>query len=168
MELESVVTKYANGRKAILVGHSLGGMIVRDYAVKHNDNIAAILFIDPSHEEYTKPTQEIEDQIYSILKKNLGANHGATLEARELIEDSQYMATLSDLPNIPVTVLTSMQTAPLHNEDDKKSLYEAHKKLKSGVSDFTHIPTTKSSHYIMLVEPDLVIREIHDLILKLN
>ena len=36
------------------------------------------------------------------------------------------------------------------------------------VSDFTHIPTTKSSHYIMLDEPDLVIREIHDLILKLN
>lgn len=168
LELDSIVKKYANGRKVILVGHSLGGMIVRDYAVKHKDNVAAILFVDPAHEHYNKPTQEIQDQIYNILKKNLGANHGATLEAKELINDSKYMAVLSDLPNVPVTVLTSMKTDSIHNEADRKLLYEAHEKLKSGVSDFTHIPTTKSSHYIMLDEPDLVIREIHNLILKLN
>ena len=33
-ELESVINKFSNGRKVILIGHSLGGLIIRDYAVK--------------------------------------------------------------------------------------------------------------------------------------
>lgn len=33
-ELGGVIDKFSNGRKVILVGHSLGGLIIRDYAIK--------------------------------------------------------------------------------------------------------------------------------------
>ncbi len=49
-ELESVIDKFSNGRKIILIGHSLGGLIIRDYAVKNPLKTAALLFVDPSHE----------------------------------------------------------------------------------------------------------------------
>ena len=39
--------------------------------------------------------------------------------------------------------------------------------LRNGVTDFTHITTTKSGHYIMLSEPNLVITNIQTLLSKL-
>ncbi len=51
-ELESVIDRFSNGRKVILIGHSLGGMIIRDYSIKNPAKTAALLFVDPSHEFY--------------------------------------------------------------------------------------------------------------------
>lgn len=168
LDLENVINKYANGRKVILVGHSLGGMIIRDYAIRHPNETAAILFIDPAHEMYNQPTQKEEDDIYNACKKYSGEKSGASLEARELIEDSQYMSTLPNLPNVPVIVITSMKNENGKGDTDKKLWYEAHEKLKEGVSDFTHMTTTKSGHYIMIFEPQLVLTAVDTILLKIN
>ena len=93
-ELETVINNFSNGRKVILIGHSLGGMIIRDYAVKNPSKVAGLLFIDPSHEYYNQLSQDEEDMLYNACKTNYGADSGAAREARELIEDSQYMTTL--------------------------------------------------------------------------
>jgi pimeloyl-ACP methyl ester carboxylesterase len=167
IELEAVVDQYATGRKVILVGHSLGGMIIRDFAVKNPDIIAALLFVDPSHENYLHPTQEEEDVLYNSINSSGGADFGGTREARELIEDSQYMATLPNLPDVPVVVLTSMQIDDSNTTISKQDLYNAHDLLKSGVTDFTHISTTKAGHFIMIDEPGLVTDNVDLLISKL-
>jgi len=39
--------------------------------------------------------------------------------------------------------------------------------LKTGVTDFTHVATTKSGHFIMIDEPNLVIDNFKLLISKL-
>jgi thioesterase domain-containing protein len=166
-ELESIINASANGRKVVLVGHSLGGMVVRDYAIKYPDKVAAILFVDPSHEAYNQPTQAIEDMIYDTFNSASGAGFGGTMEARELIEDSGYMEMLPDLPDIPVIVLTSMKTDADHTATDRQLWYNAHDLLKSGVPDFAHISTTISGHYIMVEEPDLVVTNIITLLSKL-
>lgn len=51
----------------MLVGHSIAGMIMRDYAIKNPAKIAGLLFIDPSHETYNNPTQAQEDFIYNTF-----------------------------------------------------------------------------------------------------
>ena len=105
-ELDCVIKKNSNGRKVILVGHSLGGFIIRDYAIKNPTKTAGLLFIDPSHEKYNRPTQSQEN----LVKLLVGIkSKGARLEAKELIEDAEYMATVSGLPDVPVIVLTSMK-----------------------------------------------------------
>ncbi|UWY28268.1 alpha/beta hydrolase [Flavobacterium sp. TR2] len=166
-ELETVISNFSNGRKVILIGHSLGGMIIRDYAVKNPSKVAGLLFIDPSHEYYNQPSQEDEDMLYTLCKTNYGADFGGTLEARELIEDSQYMATLPHLPNIPVIVISSLKVDASTSESDKQKWFKAHELLKDGVSDFTHITTTKSGHYIMNDEPSLVVDNFNLLLSKL-
>jgi len=166
-ELDSVINKFANGRKVILVGHSIAGMIIRDYAIKNPSKTAGLLFIDPSHEVYNNPTQAQEDLIYNTFLSSNGADFGATMEARELIEDTQYMTTLSNLPNVPVIVLTSMKVDASHNSADKQRWFNAHELLKTGVTDFTHISTTNSGHYIFLEEPNLVLENLNLLISKL-
>lgn len=166
-ELDSVINKFANGRKVILVGHSLAGMIMRDFAIKNPLKIAGILFIDPSHEGYNNPTQAQEDLVYNTFLKSNGADFGATMEARELIEDSQYMTTLKNLPNVPIVVLTSMKVDASHNTTDRQNWFNAHEQFKTGVSDFTHIATTNSGHYIFIEEPNLVLDNLNLLISKL-
>lgn len=61
-----------------------------------------------------------------------------------------YTSALPPLPNVPVIVLTSMQSDATHSFLDKQIFYIAHEQLKNGVTDFTHIATTKSGHFIML------------------
>jgi alpha/beta hydrolase fold len=167
MELESVVNQFSNGRKVILVGHSLGGMIIRDYAIKNPSKIAGLLFVDPSHENYNQPTQADEDLIHNYFSSNYGATFGGTLEARELIEDSQYTSTLPNLPNIPVIVISSMKVDADHSMSDRQVWYDAHEMLKNGVTDFTHIATTISGHYIMNDEPNIILEHINLLLSKL-
>lgn len=166
-ELETVINNFSNGRKVILIGHSLGGMIIRDYAVKNPSKVAGLLFIDPSHEYYNQLSQDEEDMLYNACKTNYGADSGAAREARELIEDSQYMTTLPHLPNIPVIVISSLKVDASTSESDKQKWFKAHELLKDGVTDFTHITTTKSGHYIMNDEPDLVIGNFNLLLSKL-
>jgi hypothetical protein len=168
-DLHSVINEYRNSRKIILVGHSVGGFIIRDYAITYPLEIAALVFIDTSHEKsQDQMEQSEEDSIYESAKSIYGANSGAALEARELIEDFTYMATRPDLPNVPVIVLDSMKVEPGVTPEMLARKYDATDSLKAGVDDFTHITTKKSSHMIMIDEPDLVITIVKNLIGKLN
>ena len=169
-DLEQVVNRYANGRKVIFVAHSLGAYIVRDYAVKNPSKVAAILFVDPSHEIYNGLLDQLlEDLIYSSFKNLYGANFGGTMEARELIEDAQYMYALPNLPNIPVTVLTSMKLDAAQGQDaaDRQLWFTAHEALRTGLTDFSHFTTTVSGHYIRRTEPGFVISKLRALVAKL-
>ena len=173
IELESVINEFATDRKVILVGHSLGGLIIRDYAIKNQEKIAALLFVDPSHEYYNQPTQENEDLIYDAFRDAYGADFGGTKEVRQLREDFDYISSLSDLPNVPTVVLTSMKNDDSNQTSDqtynktRQDWYNAHELLKNGVDDFTHIQTTNSGHYIMLEEPGLITENLNLLISKL-
>jgi len=166
-ELEIVIDNYAKGRKVILVGHSLGGMIIRDYAIKNPSKTAALLFVDASHEMYNNPSQQEEDLIYNAFRKAYGENSGAAQEASQLIEDSQYMSTLPNLPDIPVIAITSMKTDREHSAADRQLWYNSKEAFKTGITDFTHITTTESGHYIMVEQPDLVMDNLRLLLSKL-
>ncbi|MFY7890696.1 MAG: alpha/beta fold hydrolase [Spirosomataceae bacterium] len=166
-DLEVLINQVAKGRKVILVGHSLGGMIIRDYAVKHPAQTAALLFVDASHELYNQPTQADEDKVYAVFKSAYGENFGGTQEARQLLENSNYMATLPKLPNVPVVAITSMKIDADYNAADRQRWYNSKEALKVGLSDFKHITTTKSGHYIMVEEPQLVIANLKSLMNKL-
>jgi pimeloyl-ACP methyl ester carboxylesterase len=166
-ELETVIAAFANGRKVILVGHSWGGMIIRDYAIKNPEKTAGLVFVDSSHELYNNPTQSEEDLIYNSSKISYGVNFGGTLEARQMIESIQYMTALPNLPNIPVVAITSIKINSQHDANDIQLWYNSKEALKKGVTDFTHITTTKSGHFIMVEEPNLVIENIQSLLSKL-
>jgi len=166
-ELSQVIDQVADGRKVILVGHSLGGMIIRDYAIKNPEKTAAILFVDSSHEMYNNFTQEEEDDIYEKAKASMGEFFGGTMEARELRENVEYMSGLPNLPDVPIIAVTSMRLESGQDQANKQLWYDSKEAMREGVSDFTHITTTKSGHYIMLDEPDLVVDNIEVLLSKL-
>lgn len=173
-ELENVIDQFSNGRKVVLVGHSVGGLITRDYAIKNPTKIAGLLLVDPTHENFNQPTQAIEDQTYDAFASAFGKNSGAAIEAQELIEDLQYTATLPNLPDIPVIVLTSMKHDAANNQSDatyhktRQDWHNAHELLKKGITDFKHIGTTNAGHYIHREEPKLFLDNLRLLLAKLR
>ncbi|MFN8307892.1 MAG: alpha/beta fold hydrolase [Ferruginibacter sp.] len=169
-DLEKVIATYSRGRKVILVAHSLGGYVIRDYAIKNPDKVAALMFVDPSHELYNGLIdQATEDLIYEAFKTRYGAGFGGTMEARELLEDAQYMSALPNLPDVPVSVLTSMKLDPAQGQDaaDRQLWFTAHESLGTGLTEFTHYTTTVSGHYIMKTEPGFIVSKLKSLIAKL-
>ncbi|WP_281323307.1 alpha/beta fold hydrolase [Flavobacterium aestivum] len=166
-ELEKVVNKFANGRKIVLVGHSLGGLIIRDYAIKNPKKVAGLVFVDASHEKYNHFSQCQLNSFYNCYKSTYGANSGITQESLQLIEDFKYMAELPNLPDVPVVAITSIKTDDEHNIADRQLWYDSKESLKAGVTDFTHITTAKSGHFIQLDEPKLVLENIKQLLSKL-
>ena len=166
-ELEVVIGKFANGRKVLLVGHSLGGLIIRDFAVKNPQKVAGLVFVDASHEKYNHFSQSQIDSLYNAFKADYGANSGIALETLQLIEDFRYMKGLPNLPDVPVIAINSMKIDAEHDMTDRQLWYDAQESLKAGVTDFTHITTIKSGHFIQLEEPELVLANIKLLLSKL-
>ncbi len=60
-----------------------------------------------------------------------------------------------------------MKVDASHSASDRQNWFNAHEKFKIGVSDFTHISTTNSGHYIFIEEPNLVLDNLNLLISKL-
>jgi pimeloyl-ACP methyl ester carboxylesterase len=170
-DLEYVINKYAKGRKVILVGHSIAGIFLRNYASKNPGKLAGLFFIDPSHEKYQDSTrQDLEDLLYNVFATNFGANSGPAKEAKQFMEYLSNAGTLPNLPNIPVVVLTSMKPDDFTDQAwarTRQQWYNAHESLKNGVTDFTHVGTINAGHYIMKEEPELVKSKLLVLLSKL-
>ncbi|MCE7993686.1 MAG: alpha/beta hydrolase [Roseivirga sp.] len=171
-ELAAVIDQYALGRKVILVSHSLGGLIARDYAIKHPSKVASMLFLDVSHEAYNDPSPEKEDMVYDITASNFGVTHGATMEIRELSEGLEYAATLPNLPDVPVIAISGMKedaASAARNEFHGKTTqewYDAHEELGEGITDFTHIGAQNVGHFVFIDDAELVIQAIQQLLAK--
>jgi hypothetical protein len=166
-ELATVVEKFANGRKIVLVGHSLGGLIIRDFAIKNPEKVAGLVFVDASHEKYNRFSQSQIDSLYNVFKVKDGANSGIALETLQLIEDFRYIQELPNLPDVPVIAINSMKIDTEHDMADRQLFYDAQESLKTGITDFTHITTVESGHFIQLDEPELVFGNIKVLLSKL-
>jgi len=166
-ELGIIIDTFANGRKIVLIGHSLGGFIIRDWAIKNPNRVAGLLFVDPSHENCSQLTQSDEDAFYNSWLTAYGAAYGSTLEAKEWKNDVDYMGTVGDLPDVPVVVLTAMSVDASYSAAFRQAWYAAHESLKDGVTDFTHIRIPNSGHMVMIDAPQTLIDNINVLIAKL-
>jgi hypothetical protein len=142
-------------------------LIIRDFAVKNPKKVAGLVFVDASHEKYNHYTQKQIDSYYNTFKTDNGPNSGIALETLQLIEDFKYIEGLSNLPDVPVIAITSMKIDAEHDSADRQLWYDSKESLKAGVTDFTHITTIKSGHFIQLDEPELVLGNIKLLLSKL-
>lgn len=85
-------------------------------------------------------------------------------EAQQLMEDMQYLENLGPLPDVPTTVLTSIRQDENLDQLDRQRWADAHALLGAGLTDFQHILTQRSGHYIQVEEPDLVLSAINELL----
>lgn len=151
----------------ILVGHSMGGLHIQVYAKLYPNDVAAMVFVDPSPKELVDTLSQ--ESINSLI--SAGAPQGVLAEAGAGLNESiPVFKSLPKLPDVPVIVLTSSYTGEGGIGKDKwEELKACHQKLSEEVTKGNHIVASKSGHYIQIDEPQLVIdaiKNVFDMVQK--
>lgn len=171
-ELDLIINRLNVTTPVVLVGHSIGGYIVRKYTELFPQKVKALFLIDAYHERFYK---ELKAAVTEEMWKNYVSNWkslisqvppgaageiGFTLELME--SDERY----SIPPRIPVYLFTSIKEVEIEERfvEFNKRAFEVHlrlnKQLENDHKNLHHIVTDKSSHYIYLEEPELIMNEL--------
>ena len=164
-DLDIVINTKSANKKVIIIGHSLGGAIARAYTIQHPDKVKALLLIEPNNEnfkQYATMDQAHEDTLVQQFATEKMT--GAAMEASQLIENVSFLKQLPILPDIPVIVITSTKIDSEMTEENVSDWLLSHESLRKGITNFVHIKTNKSGHFVYLEEPDLVIENIRKLL----
>ena len=185
-ELHELLLKENIKPPYVLVGHSLGGYIMRCFVNMYPNTVSGLMFIEPAHEYEFKNGLEIRndsdkvvfrEEFKSYLKVS-GRTKTHNAESKKSFDfDSSGFSTNQHIiknlkvpTEIPITLLISKK-ADVDNEYIDKEIeyriqfFENWKKINPQTKIIT---TDKASHFIHLDEPSLVIDEINELIVKVR
>lgn len=170
----------------ILVGHSMGGFILRTLSAMYPDKVAGLIFIDASYEEEFVEGCKVRDgndkfeyikEFRSYIHED-GAPKGYNDELLYCFDydsigystNAKIVKPLKLPSNIPITVFVSTKI----NIDDPFSKQESKSALtffqnwKSKNSKIKLITTSKSGHFIQLEEPSLIIESINEMVKEIK
>lgn len=170
-----LLTKLAVKQPVIVVAHSYGGSIARDFAAAYPQQIKALLMLDPSSEH--------DVDILRAINLEQGNREIAQIKLDDMAEgmSNQYLDFWSKrpLPNypqikdMPVTVITSVkqvkEPANLFFTDQGRQMWgELWQGWASAFPQGKAVLTVKSGHYVQFDEPELVVAELVGLLQKLD
>jgi pimeloyl-ACP methyl ester carboxylesterase len=166
IELDQLIAAAGARPPFILVGHSYGGLLVRAFAARHPDWVAGMVLVDPSDERFSPALRNIDaarvDQDDRMFATIVPAKFQPELAALKPVLDSGVFPVPGKLPDVPVVVISSMQTVEkpeffLETAPARAVLFGLHDDFAKSFRDGRHVVTERSDHNIQLEEPQLVI-----------
>jgi pimeloyl-ACP methyl ester carboxylesterase len=170
VELSALLDAAEIPKPLVLVGHSLGGLIVQLYARLHPDQVHGVVFVDPF--SATVPLQF--GPLWPLYRDKwlnpapdempLPTMRGPDSERVDLDASVGQVLLAPPLPAKPVVVLTKtksfagLTSVPGLSADDVNRNYELAEKSVVDLAPATpQIVATDSDHYIQFSQPDLVV-----------
>lgn len=169
-ELHSALRNASLAPPYVLVGHSAGGLYIRVFARMYPDEVAGMVFVDSTPEDFfeqLKVIQSPEEQKKFEEKMQdyaATASEGRRDEWTSLDVDLQQARAALPLPNVPIILLTGMGNEPDKSPEAKRLWLRLHNEWVKQLPNAKHIITDKSGHYIQVDEPGLVIDAIRQMI----
>ena len=185
-ELHELLIKEKIKPPYILVGHSLGGYIMRCFVNRYPDMVSGMVFLDPAHEEEFKNGIAIRsdsdkvffrEQFETFLKvKTKTKGHHA--ESKQCFDfdslgysTNQKIVKQTNVPtHIPITILLSTE-ADVDNEYIDKEIEfrnQFFNQWKTINPQIKIINAPKTGYFIQMEEPKLVVDEINEMIKKVK
>lgn len=185
-ELHELLVKEKIKPPYILVGHSLGGYIMRCFVNMYPNTVAGMIFVEPAHEYEFKNGLAIRsdsdkivfrEEFKSYLKiKGRTKTHKAEskkcfdFDSSGFSNNQRIVKGLKVPTDIPITLMISTNLDADNSYIEKETEYriqffESWKKINPQTKIIT---TDKTGHFIHLEEPRLVIDEIQELIQKIK
>ncbi len=160
----------------ILVGHSLGGYVVRHFADLYPEKVSGMIMIDSYHEDFFKMLRDSVSE--SDWKKYLGTAHvnkdtlhGFESERVEFMETVLSNETFKIPTKIPVHILTSLEPPEDTSRFVRISL-NLHEQLSLSFltenNNVNQTITKSSGHLIYLDEPEFVISTINNMVKRIE
>ena len=154
----------------VLVGNAVGSFHVRAFAAMYRDEVAAMVLIDPSHEDWlkrlklTRSTYEWREMGNAFHKEVNLLPEGARREFASLEEDSARMTRLPTLPAIPVWILSCTrfgdeERAEGRRPEDVLLWEELHRELASSMhrdSTVEHVTRSDLGDDVLRASPETV------------
>nr|WP_275941583.1 alpha/beta fold hydrolase [Planosporangium mesophilum] len=152
----------------VLVGHSAGAFVVRLFAHAHPDEVAALVLVDPSHEDEGPALRPVTRWAEASLSRLLRVAHLMSWSkhlAGTVREDEAFTATAEEvrqarrrhpLPDVPLRVITARYPGWLppgrsrRRESDR--IRSLHRALAASVPRGRHL-LARSGHLVMRDAP---------------
>jgi pimeloyl-ACP methyl ester carboxylesterase len=176
-ELHQLITALELKKPLILVGHSYGGWVVRQFASAYPKQVAGLVLVDPANETLEIELKKIDAAKVTQDQQRLAGmappSAKADLALVQAIFDEGKLPNQAALPDVPMAIISSVQefkNNPFFQETAValKVKRNLHAKLADSFSNATHVVTNRSGHHIQNDEPHLVINAIEQIISGLN
>jgi pimeloyl-ACP methyl ester carboxylesterase len=144
----------------VLVGHSLGGLLVRWYQSKYPNEVKGLVLLDPLHEEALWHALEFDPQAANGISLNL-----ADLRRSGKLPPREHLTWHCDIPLIVLRHGIPINFPPPLNaiQPQYEALYIALDQDLASRSPHGQLRLAeRSGHFIQVDQPQLVIDEIHD------
>lgn len=169
-ELNNLIKLTKLTKPLILVGHSLGCQIVKEYALRYPKDIKAIVFIDPGYNEEILKAR-VSDSMWrkreQTLQQYLPPLNAAQKEELRYLNKNVAIADSIKL-NIksPIVLFTATKINPEFpcSKEELKVKEESHKLWLKSMPNALHKIVPQSRHYIQNDEPSLIITSIRSLL----
>lgn len=174
-DLQILLEKAQINGPFILVGHSFGGLIVRQFAVSFSKNVVGMVLVDSVHEEESEKWLSI---IPAEVRKQLEADGAAMQplgrESIDVAESEKQLKVTNWRTNIPLIVLARGKAS--YNIEDYAPMLrsfapkgeelriEMQKDLACKSTNNSFSFAEKSGHFIHHDEPELVVQSIRAVI----
>lgn len=186
-DLRSLLVAAAIPRPLVLVGHSLGGLIVRLYAHQYSHDVTGLVLVDPMHEDQFDRIGPLipaafpgEPEALTQLRRFWSTDWRDPAKNHEGVDfpASQAQAhTIETLGDIPMLVLTSgvfLREAPPEidelagSRDMAAHLHmlwqEMHRELMRQSSNAKQILVEVSGHFIQREQPEVIVAAIRQMV----
>lgn len=178
----------------VLVGHSLGGMLVQRYAHRNPDRVAGLVLVDAAHEEQFQRMEEAVRRTarspwrQTVAMESVHVPEGLPEEVRLLarnfsIRSRSLIALRSELrylqritrgamgmgrlPDVPLVVISHRVTEGEGTDIEEMlatTWMELQRELATRSSRSKHVIATTGDHYVQIREPDTVIAAVREVV----
>jgi pimeloyl-ACP methyl ester carboxylesterase len=172
-ELEQLIASAGLKPPFVLVGHSYGGFLIRSFAARHPEQVAGMVFVDPSDEGFNLALRKLDaaavDKDTELTEQFMPPKFHAELRSVQAVLDSGKLPFAGALPDVPVAVLTSVQKREqpqlfLETPAAVQVWRQLHERFFRNFSNGSHVVTAESGHNIHQEQPQLVINAVEGVI----
>jgi pimeloyl-ACP methyl ester carboxylesterase len=149
----------------VLVAHSWGGLIVRQYTSKHPKDVSGLVLLDAGSEFLQDTLTPTQWASFVRGAKKLGEPE--TLEAADYRPSVRALRAAPPVGGIPAVVLSSDKCFPFVPGSDAKetcSAWRGAQDLLAAHLDAKHITDTDSGHFIQGENPKLVVASVRKVV----
>jgi pimeloyl-ACP methyl ester carboxylesterase len=149
----------------VLVAHSWGGLIVRQYASTYPEEVSGLVLLDAGSEFLQDTLTPAQWAMFVRGAKKLG--EPKTLEAADYQPSVRALRAAPPVGEIPAVVLTSDQCFEFVPGSDAKATCSAWREAQDLLAahlDAKHITDTNSGHFIQGENPKLVVASVRKVV----